>query len=861
MKKMTSSEIRTLWLSYFESHGHEIISSSSLIPVNDPTLLWINAGVAPLKKFFDGREIPNNPRMTNIQKCVRTNDIENVGKTARHHTFFEMMGNFSIGNYFKKEAIKLAYDLLFLPNNFNFPFEKIYITHYPTDLETREFWLELGINENHLIASYENFWEIGAGPSGPSTEIFFDRGEKYDKRGVELIKEDLENDRYVELWNVVFSQFDANPNVSRDEYKELPNRNIDTGAGLERFACIMQNVETNFETDLFMPIIEKVAEISGVKYDGQMAFKVIADHIKAVTIALSDGAIFSNEGRGYVLRRLLRRALKHGRTLNLTQPFLNLLVPVISSIYGSYYPNIISMEEIIIKIVKIEEEKFIHTITDGEKLLIDYINENKQVSGDIAFKLYDTYGYPIELTLEYAEEHSIVVDVDEFNNLLLKQKELSRQNRNVLQSMGSQNDDYLQFREKSTFKGYELLNLESEVIKVFPEGIVVKETPFYATKGGQVCDTGLIDNILVKEVIQLPNGQHLHILDEHNFNEGDVVSLKVDFSNREKIIKNHTATHLLHQALKDVIGSHTNQQGSLVNEKVLRFDFNHYENVTVDQVLEVEKIVNDKIKESLEVTTDLMLYDDAIKKGAMALFGEKYEKEVRVVNISNYSIELCGGIHVNNTKQINNFVISSIESIGSGIYRITAITNVINSNQMKVQLKPYIDTINLLEDKLINELKFTNDKLLKWPNITNSYNDIITYRMFVKDLQELVKNSEKELLLLEEKKVLSEVNSLIPVPYLEKMVITVNDLPVNLLKQVIDQMFDKINGKTVVLFNIAEDKVTYLCKTVDGNANIVIKKINELLGGRGGGKDSFAQGATTDFDSFYNNLPFFEELL
>ena len=406
MKYLTGNEIRNIWINFFKDKRHAVEEGASLIPNNDPTLLWMNSGVAALKKYFDGRVVPKNPRIVNVQKCIRTNDIDNVGNTARHHTFFEMMGNFSIGDYFRDEAIEYGYELLTSDKYFGFPIEKLYFTYYPTDLDTKERWLKLGVEEEHLIPSEGNFWEIGSGPCGPCTEIFFDRGPEFGDFTTESIKKDIENDRYVELWNIVLSQYNAIEGLSREEYPELPSKNIDTGAGLERFASVIQNAKTNFETDLFMPIINKISEISGITYNGQKSFKVIADHIRTVTMAISDGAMLSNEGRGYVLRRLLRRAVKYGKQLKIDKPFLVLLVDEVIKILKPFYPYIENKVEIVKKIVDTEENKFLETLLSGEKKLNDIIesSNNKTISGLDAFILYDTYGFPLELTSEYANE-------------------------------------------------------------------------------------------------------------------------------------------------------------------------------------------------------------------------------------------------------------------------------------------------------------------------------------------------------------------------------------------------------------------------------------------------------------------------
>lgn len=433
MKKMTSQEIRNTWLNFFKERGHAIEPGASLIPHNDPSLLWINAGVAALKKYFDGSEIPECKRITNVQKCIRTNDIDNVGKTARHHTFFEMLGNFSIGDYFRNEIVPWAFEILTSEKYFGLNKERVYATYHPEDLETRALWIKAGMQEDHLIPLEGNYWQIGEGPCGPNTEVFFDRGEKYDPEhiGIDLLKNDMENDRYVEIWGIVFSQFNAVNGVERKDYKELPHKNIDTGAGLERFCCVLQETETNFETDLFYPIILKTQELCKKPYEGEylMPYRVIADHVRACSFALADGELFSNEGRGYVLRRLLRRAMKYGQKLGFKEPFLYKLVPTVIEIMKDYYPYLIEKESFLMKIIKSEEEKFIKTLDSGEKILNEMIKGKSILSGEDAFKLYDTYGFPIDLTREICEENNVSVDLDKFNECLEKQKELARNSR------------------------------------------------------------------------------------------------------------------------------------------------------------------------------------------------------------------------------------------------------------------------------------------------------------------------------------------------------------------------------------------------------------------------------------------------
>lgn len=845
MRYMTHHEIRKTWLNFFKSKGHMIEKSSSLIPMDDPTLLWINAGVAPLKKYFDGRETPKSRRITNIQKSIRTNDIDNVGRTARHHTFFEMMGNFSIGDYFKKEAIEFAFELLTSEAYFGIPLEKLYFTYYPTDLDAKNYWLNLGVDPSHLIPLETNFWEIGPGPSGPCTEVHFDRGEAFDKRGVELIYNEVENDRYIEIWNIVFSQYNANPSKPRSEYKELPSKNIDTGAGLERFACILQNAKTNFETDLHLPIIHKVAELSNRPYDGSMPYKVISDHIKALVVAISDGAILSNEGRGYVLRRLLRRAIKYGKTLGFNEPFLYKLVDTVIEMLDEVYPDIKEKRDIIISIIKKEELKFFETIEAGIKHLLSSVNQDT-LSGKDAFKLYDTYGFPIELTLEYAEENNIKVDVEAYEALLEQQREQSRKARDVKLGMNSQDEALLNFKDESIFVGYDRLQVETKVIKVFDQGIVLKETPFYATMGGQVKDEGTINGLVVKNVIKLPHGQHLHVVETNSFSEGDEVLAIVDKRVRKLTEKNHTATHLLHKAIKETLGNHSNQQGSYNGPDKLTFDINHYESITKEQILNIERIVKEKIKENIKVDTKEMPIDEAKKLGATMLFGEKYGQFVRVVNIGNWSIELCGGTHLDNTNEIDNFVITSVESIGSGIYRFEGITGDVK-NILPNVLKNQLESIERLNEKI----RQYNGQILEMPALTYSYQDVLNLRDHQLKLSNMLKELEKthEQTLIQS--VLQKADSFIPEQIKPLTYIYVVDLPQNSLKPLIDVLYDKMKTETVVLFNETNEKVSYLVKSGINEAKQVILSINQALNGSGGGKDNFAQGGTQQVALFH----------
>lgn len=696
MKPLTGEEIRRLWIRFFESKGHKYIPGVSLIPEGDKSLLWVNAGVTGLKKYFDGSEIPPCRRIVNVQKSIRTNDIENVGHTARHHTFFEMLGNFSIGDYFRNEVIPWAYELLTdEKTGFGLPKEKIYVTYNPDDKATYELWKKQGIDPSHLIPLEGNFWQIGEGPCGPNTEVFFDRGEKYDpkKLGKKLLEDDIENDRFIELWGIVFSQYNAENGVPRKDYKELPSKNIDTGAGLERIACILQGTETNFETDLFKPIIEEVERMSRKKYEGEnlLPFRVIADHARCLTFALNDGAYFSNEGRGYVLRRIVRRAMRFGQRLGLNEPFMYKLVPTVVKKYRDFYPELSKKEDMVISLIKAEEERFVKTLSSGESLLMEMIQDKKTLSGEDAFKLYDTFGFPLDLTKEIAAEKGVGVDVETFQKLMEMQRERARNARGEIESFHKQSKDLLEFKEKSVFS-YDLLSMDSKIIGLFVDGkrvnsidkegdVIFEETPFYAEMGGQVSDTGLLSGkgVLAKVngVSIAPNKQNLHrvTIEEGVLREGDTLHLSVDRERRHLIERNHSATHLLHSALMEVLKKHVDQKGSFVDENYLRFDYESSTKLKASEKAAIEKRVNDLIAEGIKEETLVLPFQEAVKLGAEMEFSEKYGDTVRVVAFGEYSKEFCGGTHVKNTADIGLFTIISEEAISSGVRRIVAKTS------------------------------------------------------------------------------------------------------------------------------------------------------------------------------------------
>jgi len=724
LKALTGAQIRQMYLDFFQSKGHSVEPSASLVPIDDPSLLWINSGVATLKKYFDGRVIPDNPRIVNAQKSIRTNDIENVGKTARHHTFFEMLGNFSVGDYFREDAIKWGWELLTSDEWFALDPDRLSVTIHPEDDAARQVWLGLGVPEERIIPLEDNFWEIGEGPSGPNTEIFFDRGPEFgdDPTDPELYPGG-ENERYLEVWNIVFSQYNHD---GHGNYTELPRKNIDTGMGLERMASVLQDVPTNFDTDLFMPIIRKTEEISGRKYredaKNDVAFKVIADHIRTVAFAIGDGALPSNEGRGYVLRRLLRRAVRYAKMLGIERPFMFELVDTVGSVMEDFYPQVPEKADFIKRVIKNEEVRFHETLNDGLAILGTVAQNAKangetQISGEDAFRLYDTYGFPLELTVEYAEDHHMSVDEEGFKRAMDAQRERARSAREESGSMQQQSEVLATLKAPSEFIGYTHLSTEANISALLHGGELVEEvgageeaqlildvTPFYAESGGEVADTGVIegpDFILdVKDVQKAPNGQNLHTVVVRT----GVVTLAsvkatVDSSSRKAITKNHTATHLLHKALKDTLGTHVNQAGSLVSADRLRFDFSHFGAVTADELAQIEREVNQAIWDSIEVDIEEMNIADAKAKGAMALFGEKYGETVRVVSAGTYSIELCGGCHVSNTAEIGLFKILSESGIGAGTRRIEAVTGAGAYRVMNGHLETLEQAARLLKTK------------------------------------------------------------------------------------------------------------------------------------------------------------------
>ncbi len=867
---MKAADIRRLYLEFFKEKGHHHEPSAPLVPINDPSLLWINSGVATLKPYFDGRIIPDNPRITNAQKSIRTNDIENVGKTARHHTFFEMLGNFSIGDYFKKEAIHFAWEFLTDKRWMGFDPELLSITIHPEDEEAYEIWHnEIGIPEERLIRIEGNFWDIGEGPSGPNSEIFYDRGPAYgnDENDPELYPGG-ENERYLEVWNLVFSQFNHNPDGT---YTPLPKQNIDTGMGLERMASVCQNVPTNFDTDLFMPIIEKIetfanrkykrpnevdlSEIFGSTEDINTPFKVIADHIRTVAFAIGDGALPSNEGRGYVLRRLLRRAVRYAKQIGIEKPFMFELVPTVGEIMQDFYPEVKEKTAFIQRVIKNEEVRFHETLDGGLAIFNEVVKQQKQaghhfIPGADAFRLYDTYGFPIELTEEYAEEVGMTVDHEGFEAAMEAQRERARAARQDVDSMQVQNEVLSNLTVQSTFI-YNALESTTKVSAIVVEGqqastaaegqealVILEETPFYAEMGGQIADTGVIEadgfKAIVKDVQKAPNGQPLHtvVIESGEMHVGDRAKASVDREKRNLILKNHTATHLMHRALKDVLGDHVAQAGSYVGPDRLRFDFSHFGPATKEELAQVERAVNEKIWEDIEVIIREMPIDEAKAMGAMALFGEKYGDVVRVVAVSDYSIELCGGLHVSRSSEIGFFKIVSEGGIGAGTRRIEAVTGKAAYFAVKEEEAVLAEAAALLK-----------------ANPKDVATRVATLQADYKELQRENDSLSQKIANAQAGAILDAAQKIGDVTVLATRVEAKDN---NQLRQMMDDLKEKMESSIIVLGAVDGDKVM-LCagvtKDIVGgayHAGNIVKTVAEACGGKGGGRPDMAMAGAKD---------------
>ena len=876
MQQMGLNEIRSKFLKFFESKDHYLKESASLVPQNDKSLLLINSGMAPLKNYFAGVEVPPSVRMTTCQKCIRTGDIENVGKTARHGTFFEMLGNFSFGDYFKEQSISWGWE--FVTQHLNIPEEKVWVTVYEEDDEAFGIWEnQIKIPKERIVrlGKDDNFWEIGIGPCGPCSELYFDRGEEYGCDNPDC-KPGCDCDRYLEFWNHVFTQF------NRDEegnYGQLEHKNIDTGMGLERMACIMQGVDTIFDVDTIKHILNTVEKMANVEYGKggktDVSIRIITDHIRAVSFLVADGVLPSNEGRGYVLRRLLRRAARHGKLLGIKENFLYKLVDEVIKVSGEAYPELVEKESYIKKVIRIEEEKFNETIEQGMEILASYIADLKKngettLSGENAFKLYDTYGFPIDLTQEILEEEHLSIDEEAFNGEMNKQRERARSARGNMDGESWKEDPLskLDSSVASTFEGYfELENSgiikaivkDNELVDSAVAGdkviVVLDKTTFYPEGGGQAGDAGLLVNKnedIVVEVIDTKKGanntiKHIGIVKSGMINTGEKLSTIVDKEIRMACARNHSATHLLHKALKEVLGEHVNQAGSLVTSERLRFDVTHFEAITKEELKVIEEKVNDVILESLNITCENMSINDAKNKGAMALFGEKYGDEVRVVSMGDYSIELCGGTHLTNTSQIGMFKILSEGGVAAGVRRIEAITGRAVYNYLKEKEE--------IISNVCSNLKTKEDSLSQK----------------VTSLIEENKSLSKELHDMKTKMSLQAVDSVLDskldVNGVNLVTTKFEGMDMNTLKEVADNLRDKLVSGVVVLANTTDDKLNLVATAtkdaVDKGVHCgnIVKSIAQIAGGKGGGRPNMAQAGAPDVSKVDEALNHASEVL
>ena len=854
MQKYGVNELRRMFLEFFESKGHLAMKSFSLVPHNDNSLLLINSGMAPLKPYFTGQEIPPRKRVCTCQKCIRTGDIENIGKTARHGTFFEMLGNFSFGDYFKHEAIAWSWE--FLTEVVGLSPDRLYPSVYLDDDEAFDIWnKEIGIPAERIFrfGKEDNFWEHGSGPCGPCSEIYYDRGEKYGC-GKPDCTVGCDCDRYIEVWNNVFSQFD---NDGHGHYSELKQKNIDTGMGLERLAVVVQDVDSLFTVDTNKALLDRVCELAHAEYqkdhETDVSLRIVTDHIKSCTFMISDGIMPSNEGRGYVLRRLLRRAARHGRKLGIEGEFLANLSDTVIALSKDGYPELEEKKAMIFKVLSEEEDKFNKTIDQGLSILSDMEEKmaaagEKTLSGADAFKLYDTYGFPVDLTKEILEEKGLDVDEDGFAAAMKEQKEKARKARKATNYMGADVTVYQSIDPAitTTFVGYDrlvhdsritVLTTEDEIVEALTDGqkgtILVEETPFYGTMGGQQGDTGLIvsgnGEFRVEDTIHLQGGKvgHVGVMVKGMLQNGETVTLKVCESARRATEKNHSATHLLHKALRTVLGTHVEQAGSYVGPERLRFDFTHFSAMTAEEIKKVEDMVNEEIRASLPVVTQEMSLDDAKKTGAMALFGEKYGEVVRVVKMGDFSTELCGGTHVANTSSIQAFKILSEAGIAAGVRRIEALTS----------------------DGLMKYYQETEEELHQAARIAKTTSAGLTGKIesLLEEIKALHAENEKLKSKLANEAVGDVMDQVQEIKGVKFLGIKVADVDMNGLRNLGDQMKEKLGDGVIVIASVADGKVNLMATATDSavkagaHAGNLIKAIAGLVGGGGGGRPSMAQ--------------------
>ena len=843
MKSMTSNELRQAFLDYFADHKHEVVASSPLVPGNDPTLLFTNAGMVQFKDVFLGSDKRKYDRAATSQRCVRAggkhNDLENVGYTTRHHTFFEMLGNFSFGDYFKREAIEYAWE--FLTQTLGLPPERLWVTVFNDDDEAADIWLkEIKVDPERFsrMGEKDNFWAMGdTGPCGPCSEIFFDHGPDVD--GGPPGSPDEDGDRYVEIWNLVFMQFDRSAD---GEMVPLPKPSVDTGMGLERIAAVMQGVHSNYQIDMFAKLIDATAKILGVDNDGSSSLNVIADHIRACAFLVVDGVLPGNEGRGYVLRRIVRRAVRHGKKLGAHDLFFNKLVAPLVREMGSAYPELVKAQSHVEKVLAKEEQRFAETLDQGMEILEGAIAElkGKEIPGDVVFKLYDTYGFPVDLTADIARERGLTVDQSGFEDAMAGQRDRAR----AASKFSAAGGEAIKTDIETSFLGYDATTATAEIVALFNDGkpvdklivgddgaVILSATPFYAESGGQIGDTGVIssgDHSFTVLDTQKSGKANVHYgsVQAGEFRVGDEVEAHVDADRRQAIRLNHSATHLMHAALRSVLGDHVQQKGSLVAPDRLRFDFSHYEGVTAEQLQEIEDIVNDEIRRNVAADTRLMSYDDAVASGAIALFGEKYDDEVRVLNFGDFSIELCGGTHVSRTGDIGVFKITHEGGIASGVRRIEAVTG-------KGALE-WLDANQRVLNEVGHILKTKPDQAAAGVAQLLKQN---------KELQKKLATAKHALITGEA----SDQEDLIQeIAGIKVLAARLEGLDASLLREAVDRAKDKLQNAVVVLGTVEDGKVRLAAGVTKNNtdrikAGDVIKPVAEQVGGKGGGRPDFAQ--------------------
>jgi len=850
MISMTSNELRQAFLDFFHERGHQVVPSSPLVPGNDPTLLFTNAGMVQFKDVFLGEDKRNYNRAVTSQRCVRAggkhNDLENVGYTARHHTFFEMLGNFSFGDYFKEDAIKFAWE--FLTSVLGLPPERLWVTVFEDDDDAADIWLKtIKVDPERFarMGSKDNFWAMGdTGPCGPCSEIFYDHGP--DVAGGPPGSKDEDGDRYVEIWNLVFMQFDR---AAGGEMTPLPKPSVDTGMGLERVAAVMQGVHSNYEIDLFANLLKATAKILGVENDGSSSLNVIVDHIRACTFLIADGVLPGNEGRGYVLRRIIRRAIRHGKKLGVNKSFFHKLVDPLCKEMGDAYPELVAAKAHIEKVLQKEEKRFAETLDQGMEILESAIAglKGKKLPGDIVFKLYDTYGFPVDLTADVARERDLTVDQAGFDTLMAGQRKKAQ----AASKFGASDKSRIKTKLESRFSGYEFIDEEAKVVEVFKDGSVVESlkngdegalilesTPFYAESGGQVGDTGVIESdrgsFLVANTQKSGKANvHFGKMQAGQLSKGDKVTAKVDGERRAAIVLNHSATHLMHAALRSVLGDHVQQKGSLVAPDRLRFDFSHYEAVSPEQLQAVEDIVNDQIRKNIGADTKLMGYDDAVASGAIALFGEKYDDEVRVLRLGEHSVELCGGTHVSSTGDIGAFKITSEGGVASGVRRIEAVTGAVAMQWIDANQQALVQVASLLRSPR-DQAAAKVEQLIRRN----------------KELEKALAASKQQLLTGGTTDVSADVTD---IDGIKVLATRMDGADAKTLRDAVDRFKDKLQSAVIVLGSVENGKVRLAAGVTKNNidrirAGDVIKSVAEQVGGKGGGRPDFAQAGGSNPD-------------